>query len=148
MAKSYIKKNLTLKEKFINHLLMQGKKSIAERIMRDAFEIIKTTTKKDPEDVFRKAIENVSPILEVKGCRIGGSNFQIPMEVTPKRKISLAFRWIIQAARSRKGSDMSKNLAQELTDASQNQGAAIKKKEDVHRMAEANKAFAHFAKYI
>ena len=136
-----------IQERFINYIMLDGKKSIARRIMKDTFEIIKKKTSNDPEKVFISAIENVKPRLEVKAKRIGGAVYQIPMEVKPARAVALTFRWIIGAARGKKGSPISQRLANELIDASNKQGAAMKKKEDTHRMAEANKAFAHFARY-
>lgn len=131
--------------KFINLIMQKGKKTIAQKIIYNAFDIIKEKTKKDPISIFDLAIKNVSPVLEVKSRRIGGANYQIPVEVRGDRRMTLAMRWIINAARTRKGKPMREKIAQELTDASQRQGEAIKKKEDVHRMAEANRAFAHFA---
>ena len=131
--------------KFINLLMEKGKKSIAQTIVYNSFEIISQKTKKDPINIFNEAIKNVSPSLEVKSRRIGGANYQIPVEVKGERKITLPMRWIIDASRKRKGKPMEDKLAQELIDASQKQGEAMKKKEDVHRMAEANRAFAHFA---
>jgi len=136
--------NLVL-AKFINLIMQKGKKTIAQKIIYNAFDIIKEKTKKDPISIFDQAIKNVSPILEVKSRRIGGANYQIPVEVRGDRRLTLAMRWIIGAARTRKGKPMQEKIAQELMDASQRQGEAIKKKEDVHRMAEANRAFAHFA---
>ncbi|MBI5037276.1 MAG: 30S ribosomal protein S7 [Candidatus Kerfeldbacteria bacterium] len=131
---------------FINLLLKEGKKLTAQRILYDAFAVIKEKTKKDPVVVFETAIKNVAPILEVKSRRVGGANYQVPVEVKGDRKNGLAFRWIIGAARSRKGKPMFEKLAQELMEASEKQGEAMKKREDVHRMAEANRAFAHFAR--
>jgi len=136
-----------VQERFINYLMLDGKKSTARRAFQDTLEIISKKTSNDPEKVFQSAIENVKPRLEVKAKRIGGAVYQIPMEVKPVRAVALAFRWIIGAARGKKGSPISQRLATELIDASNKQGAAIKKKEDTHRMAEANKAFAHFARY-
>jgi small subunit ribosomal protein S7 len=135
-----------LLEKFVNCLMQQGKKSIARRIMADAFEMIKTRTKDAPMEVFTKALMNVTPLVEVRPKRIAGSVYQVPVEVTPKRQQALSIRWILEAARSRKGIPMAHKLALELLDASTDQGAAIKKKQDVLRMAQANKAFAHLAK--
>lgn len=131
---------------FINKVMKQGKKSIAQKIVYKAFDLIKEQTKKEPLEVFKQAIENASPIVEVKPKRIGGATYQVPMEVRGERRLALAFRWIIDGARGKKGKPMSEKLAQELIDATNNQGIAIKKKTDMHRMAEANKAFAHFAR--
>ncbi len=131
--------------RLISLILQKGKKSIAQSIVYDSLDIIKEQTKKDPLTVFDLALRNVAPVLEVKSKRIGGANYQIPVEVRGERKSALALRWIIGAARSRKGKAMAEKLALELMDAAQKQGEAIKKKEDVHRMAEANRAFAHFA---
>jgi len=130
---------------FINLVMQRGKKSIAQNIVYSAFGIIAEKTKQKPIEVFDLAIRNVSPVLEVKSRRIGGANYQVPIEVKGDRKLTLAMRWIIAAAKSRKGKPMREKLAFELIDASQKQGEAIKKKDDVHRMAEANRAFAHFA---
>ncbi|OGZ35316.1 MAG: 30S ribosomal protein S7 [Candidatus Portnoybacteria bacterium RIFCSPLOWO2_01_FULL_43_11] len=139
------KYNNTLVAKFINHIMKEGKKSTAQRVVYGAFENIEKQIKKDPLEIFDQAVKNASPILEVKSRRIGGAHYQVPREVRGERRIALAFRWIIQAAKSKKGKPMSIKLAAELIEASQNQGAAIKKKQDTHRMAEANRAFAHFA---
>lgn len=136
-----------LQEKFINYIMMGGKKSIARRIFNDTLKIVSKKVGGDPEKVFKTAIENVKPQLEVKAKRIGGAVYQIPMEVKTQRQIALAFRWIIGAARAKKGAVMSEKLANEIIDASKEQGIAIKKKEDTHRMAEANKAFAHLSRY-
>ncbi len=130
---------------FINHIMRCGKKTVAEKIVYGSFDIIKEKVKKGPVDVFEKAIENVSPLLEVRPKRIGGATYQVPKEVKGKRRISLAMRWIISAAKSKKGKPMKEKLAEELINAYNNTGTAIKKKEDAHRMAEANRAFAHFA---
>lgn len=132
--------------RFINYVMRDGKKSIAEKIVRDAFAKIKTATKEEPLKVFERAVENASPVLEVKSRRVGGANYQVPHEVRPERKFILAIRWIIGAARKHKGKPMADKLAEELIAASKNEGAAIKKKLDTHRMAEANRAFAHFAR--
>lgn len=132
--------------RFINYLMKEGKKSVAEKVFYSALENIKKQTKEDPIKVFEKALENASPILEVASRRVGGANYQIPQEVRPDRKFILALRWIIGAARSRKGKPMAVKLADELIAASKNEGSAIKKKQDTHRMAEANRAFAHFAR--
>ncbi len=131
---------------FINKVMEQGKKTIAQKIVYGAFDIIKTKTKKEPLEVFREAIENASPLLEVKSKRVGGATYQVPMEVRGERRLALAIRWILLGARSKKGKPMAEKLSQELIDASKNEGSALKKKNDTHRMAEANKAFAHFAR--
>jgi small subunit ribosomal protein S7 len=132
--------------RFINYIMKDGKKSVAEKVVYDAFKNIKEITKEDPIITFQKAIENASPILEVASKRVGGANYQVPREVRPERQFILALRWIIGAARSKKGKPMAQKLADELIAASKNEGAAIKKKQDTHRMAEANRAFAHFSK--
>lgn len=131
--------------KFINHVMRQGKKELARKIVYQAFEIVKEKTKKDPLEVFDLALKNVGPLLEVRPRRVGGATYQVPREVKGDRRLTLAMRWIIQAARARKGKPMRIKLAEELIEASENRGAAVKKKEDTHRMAEANRAFAHFA---
>jgi len=131
---------------FINKVMERGKKTIAQKIVYGAFDIIREKTKKEPLEVFRLAIENASPLLEVKAKRIGGATYQVPIEVRGERKLALAIRWILLGARSKKGKPMAERLSQELIDASNNEGLALKKKNDTHRMAEANKAFAHFAR--
>lgn len=131
--------------KFINTLMFGGKKTVAEQIVYKSLEIIRQKTKENPLDVFDRALKNVTPVLEVKSRRIGGANYQVPIEVRGSRKYALAFRWLIDAAREKKGKPMREKLAEELIEAASNQGAAVKKKENVHRMAEANRAFAHFA---
>jgi len=131
--------------KLTNHLMKGGKRTTSQAVLYAALEIIKSKAKQDPLDVLEKAIKNVSPQLEVKSRRIGGAHYQIPLEVRGERKTTLAFRWIIGAARAKKGKPMSQKLANELMDAANKQGEAYKKMEDVHRMAEANRAFAHFA---
>lgn len=131
--------------KFINHVMKKGKKTIARKIVHRAFDIIKEKTKKDPLEVFERALENATPLLEVKSKRVGGATYQVPREVKKERGLTLAMRWIIMAAKSKKGKAMSEKLAEELISASQGEGAAIKKKRDTHQMAEANRAFAHFA---
>lgn len=136
-----------LQEKFINYLMLDGKKSTARRIFNDTLKLVSKKEVGDPEKIFKSAIENVKPRLEVKAKRIGGAVYQIPIEVKPHRQIALAFRWILAAARGKKGATMAQKLANEFTDASKVQGIAMKKKEDTHRMAEANKAFAHLARY-
>ena len=133
--------------KFINYLMQRGKKSLAQRILYKALDSIKEQTKKDPLEIFNEALRNATPIVEVRGRRVGGANFQIPTPVTPARSYALACRWIINAAESRKGKPMTEKLVEEILNASKGEGAAVKKKEDVHRMAEANKAFAHFARF-
>jgi small subunit ribosomal protein S7 len=131
--------------RFINYLMQDGKKMVAQKCLYDSFDIIKKQTKQEPLEIFEKAIENVSPLVEVATRRIGGANYQVPREVRKERKFMLAARWIIQASRSKKGKRTAEKLAEEMLAASKNEGAAIKKKQDTHRMAEANRAFAHFA---
>ncbi len=132
-------------EKFINQVMERGKKTIARKIVYGAFDLIKTQSKKDPLEVFKKAIENSSPMVQVRSRRVGGATYQVPQEVKPKKQASLAMKWILGAAKSKKGKPMKVKLADELLAASKNEGSAVKKKEDMHRMAEANRAFAHFA---
>ena len=132
-------------EKFTNYLLWEGKKSIAQKIVYKTFEEIKNKTKSDPVAIFQKAIENVSPWIQVRSKRVGGATYQVPKEIPTEKRISLAMRWIIQAARTKKGKNIASRLSEELILASKNEGTAIKKREDTHRMAEANRAFAHFA---
>ena len=129
---------------FVNGVMLDGKKSVAEKIVFGAFEIISERTKDDPIKVFEKAVSNTRPRLEVRARRVGGSNYQVPVEVRPMRCTALAMRWLIDAARGRGEKSMSLRLANELLDASQKKGSAVKKREDTHRMAEANKAFAHY----
>lgn len=131
--------------KFINQVMKRGKKQIAQKIVYQALDIIKEKTKKEPLEIFERALENVGPLLEVKPRRIGGATYQVPREVRGERRLALAVRWIIKAAKSRRGKPMKEKLAEELIEASENRGVAIKKKEDTHRMAEANRAFAHFS---
>ncbi|MBU1177229.1 MAG: 30S ribosomal protein S7 [Patescibacteria group bacterium] len=132
--------------KFINHLMKGGKKSVAQNILYKSFDIIKKTIKdKEPLDIFDEAIKNTSPFVEVKSRRIGGAHYQVPREVKGERKVTLAMRWIINASRGKKGKSMSQRLAEELLEAYKNEGIAIRKKQDMHRIAEANKAFAHFS---
>jgi small subunit ribosomal protein S7 len=130
--------------KFINVLMVRGKKSVAERIFYGALDVVGERSKQDPLTVFKRALENVKPVLEVKSRRVGGSTYQVPVEVRPERRQALSTRWIIQAARSRSERTMQLRLAAELLDAANNTGLSIKKKEDTHKMAEANKAFAHY----
>lgn len=132
--------------KFINYIMQNGKKTVAQKIVYGAFDVIKEETKKDPLEVFETAMKNASPLVEVRSKRIGGSNYQIPVEVRDVRRFLLASRWIIDAAQSKKGKPMHKKLAEELMLAANGEGTAVKKREDVHKMAESNKAFAHFAR--
>jgi len=132
-------------EKFTNYLMWKGKKSLARKIVYKTLEEIKNKTKQDPIAIFEKAIENVSPWVHVRSRRVGGATYQVPKEIPPEKRPGIAMRWIIQAARAKKGKNMIKRLSEELILASKNEGAAIKKREDTHKMAEANKAFAHFA---
>ncbi|MDD4332743.1 MAG: 30S ribosomal protein S7 [Patescibacteria group bacterium] len=132
--------------KFINYIMRGGKKSIAEKVVFGAFEIVKKETKQDPRHVFNKAIKKIAPLVEVRGKRVGGANYQVPMQVRGERRFNLACRWIIEASTARKGKPMSEKLAAEILDAIKGEGAAVKKREAVHRMAEANKAFAHFSR--
>src|SRR3990167_6684982 len=133
-------------EKFINSVMWDGKKSTARNVVYDAFDIIKEKTKaENPVEVFETAIRNVGPAMEVRSRRVGGANYQVPREVRPERKNALAFRWILLAARNKKGKPMAQKLADELIAAAKGEGAAVKKREDTIRMAESNKAFAHFA---
>lgn len=132
--------------KLINYVMLDGKKTTAQRIVYDALDIISEKTKTDAVEVFERALKNVSPSIEVKSRRVGGANYQIPMPVRGDRRITLAYRWMLASARSKKGRPMAQRLADELIAASNNEGDAIKKKQDVQRMAEANRAFAHFAR--
>ncbi len=136
-----------LQEKFINCMMKGGKKSVSRKIFTDAMQILRDKGKNDPLDIFVKALDNVKPNMEVRARRVGGSVYQIPVEVTPKRQNALAIRWVVGACRTRKGKGMAEKLAQEFIDASNETGTAFKKREDIHRMAAANKAFAHFARY-
>jgi small subunit ribosomal protein S7 len=129
---------------FMNKIMLDGKKATAEHIVYGAFDVIERRTGDDPLNVFRRAIENVMPVVEVKSRRVGGSTYQVPIEVRNDRRLALSMRWIIGYARSRKGRPMHERLANELIEASHNRGNAVKKKEDTHRMAEANKAFSHY----
>jgi small subunit ribosomal protein S7 len=138
------KHNSVLVAKFVRNLMKKGKKSIAQAILYESFDIIKEKTKKDPLPIFQKAVDNVRPMVEVKSRRVGGSTYQVPTEVRASRRQALSIRWIIQFAGERGEKTMAAKLAGELIDASNSRGAAIKKKEDTHRMAEANKAFAHY----
>ncbi len=132
--------------KLINYVMERGKKTVAQNIVYDCFDVIKENTKQDPRHVFNKALKQVSPLLEIRGRRVGGANYQIPFQVRGERRFALGCHWIIDAARGRKGKPMAEKLAAEIMDASRGEGAAVKKRAEVHRMAEANKAFAHFAR--
>ncbi len=132
--------------RFINYLMEGGKKSVAEKILYSTFKNIEKETKQEPLSVFEKAIENTSPLIEVFSRRVGGANYQVPREVRPERRFFLACRWIIESAKARKGKPMASKLTEELILASKNEGSAIKKKENIRRMAEANRSFAHFAR--
>lgn len=130
--------------KLVNHIMKDGKKGTAQNIIYDAFDIVKEKTGEETMVVFEKAMNNIKPALEVKSRRVGGANYQVPVEVKPDRAQALAFRWLAQYARLRNGHSMAENLANEIIDASNGTGASVKKKEDTHKMAEANKAFAHY----
>jgi small subunit ribosomal protein S7 len=130
--------------KFINVVMRHGKKAVAERIVYGALDTISGRGKSDPVDIFTQAMDNVRPMVEVKSRRVGGATYQVPVEVRAKRQLALAMRWVVDAARTRGGKSMGVRLADELLDASEKRGAAVKKREDVHRMAEANKAFSHY----
>ncbi len=141
-----LKFNSVRVEKFINSVMWDGKKSTARKVVYDAFDLIKEKAKvEDPVETFETAIRNVGPQMEIRSRRVGGANYQVPREVRPERKQALAYRWILTAARARKGMPMHERLALELIAAANNEGPAVKKREDTHRMAESNKAFAHFA---
>ena len=130
--------------KFMNVLMTRGKKSVAERIVYGALELIKTKSGKDPVEVFTQAVQNVKPVVEVKSRRVGGANYQVPVEVRPVRRVALAMRWLREAAQKRSEKSMDLRLANELMEAAEGRGSAMKKRDEVHRMAEANKAFAHY----
>jgi small subunit ribosomal protein S7 len=136
--------NSTLVEKFVNSMMWDGKKNTAQQLFYDAMDKIRERSGDDPLKLFKKAVENVKPVLEVKTRRVGGANYQVPVEVAQNRRVSLALRWIIGQARNRPEKGMAEKLANELNDAANMRGGAVKKKDDVHRMAEANKAFAHY----
>lgn len=138
------KYNSVVVSKFVNRMMLQGKKSIAIRIVHDALGAIAQKVEKEPLEVFLKALDNVKPMVEVKSRRVGGATYQVPIEIREDRREALAMRWVINAARSRSGHEMSERLSAELLDAFNNTGTAFKKKEDTHKMAEANKAFAHY----
>jgi len=130
--------------RFINKLMVQGKKGLAQRIFYDAMDIVKKKTGKDPVEVFEQAVKNIMPVLEVKPRRVGGATYQVPVEVRPERRMSLAMRWLLSFARGRAERSMQERLAAEVIEAAANTGGAVKKREETHRMAEANKAFAHY----
>lgn len=136
--------NSKIVTRFVNKVMLDGKKSVAENIVYDAFDIIRAKTGKDPLEVFETAMKNVMPVLEVRARRVGGANYQVPIEVRADRRLSLAIRWLVNYSRLRGEKTMRERLAAELIDASNNTGSTIKKKEDTHKMAEANKAFAHY----
>lgn len=136
--------NSTLLAKFVNSLMKDGKKSTAQRITYGAFDVIQKKSGEDPLKVFKKGLDNIKPALEVKSRRVGGATYQVPVEISPRRQLSLALRWLIDYADSRGEKTMKDKLAGEILDAASNRGNAVKKKEDTHRMAEANKAFAHY----
>lgn len=136
--------NSKMVTKLINTIMQDGKKGTAQRLLYDAFDIIKEKTKKDPMEVYSQAFENIKPALEIRSRRVGGSNYQVPMEVRDERSQALALRWLVQYAKNRNGRGMAEKLAAEIMDASNNTGGACKKREDTHKMAEANKAFAHY----
>lgn len=130
--------------KLVNSIMLDGKKGVAQKICYSAFDIVKGRTSQDPLEVFNKALENVMPMLEVKARRVGGSNYQVPIEVRPERRLTLGLRWLVASARKRSERTMRERLANEIYDAFNNTGGAFKKKEDMHRMADANRAFAHY----
>ena len=135
--------NITL-AKFMNHLMISGKKSVAEKIVYGALDMVEERTKKDPLEAFDAALENIAPHVEVKSRRVGGATYQVPVEVRPSRRIALAMCWLVEFSRNRSEKSMAQRLAGEIADAAEGRGNAVKKREDVHRMAEANKAFSHF----
>lgn len=135
--------NVTL-AKFMNHVMISGKKSVAERIVYGAMEVVQTKMNRDPLEVFEEALDNIAPLVEVKSRRVGGATYQVPVEVRASRRNALAMRWLVEYSRKRGEKSMPQRLAGELMDAAQGKGAAVKKREDVHRMAEANKAFSHY----
>lgn len=130
--------------KFMNHVMISGKKSVAERIVYGALDIVREKLSTDPVDAFKEALENIAPAVEVKARRVGGATYQVPVEVRPSRRMALAMRWLVEYSRKRGEKSMPQRLAGEIVDASQGRGSAVKKREDVHRMAEANKAFSHY----
>ena len=130
--------------KFINKVMKSGKKSVAQRVVYQAFEIVQDEAKRDPLEIFRQAMKNATPLIEVRPRRVGGATYQVPTELRPRRSQAMAIEWLIQGARSRKGVAMRRGLASELTEASRGEGSAVRRKEELHRMAEANRAFVHF----
>jgi small subunit ribosomal protein S7 len=139
-----VRYNSVLVTRFINRMMKGGKKSVAARVMYDAMDLIETRSKRNPLDTFEKAVQNAMPVIEVKPRRVGGSTYQIPVEVSGYRRMTLAIRWLLGSARARPGKSMAEKLASELMDAAQGVGPTIKRKEDTHRMAEANRAFSHY----
>jgi small subunit ribosomal protein S7 len=136
--------NSKLVTRLINRIMIDGKRGVAQKILYDAFNVIKDRTGKEPMEVFEAAIKNIMPVLEVKARRVGGANYQVPVEVKPERRMSLGLRWLVNYSRLRGEKTMEDRLASEIIDASNNTGASVKKREDTHKMAEANKAFAHY----
>ena len=136
--------NSTRLAKFINHVMESGKKAVAERIVYGALDIVAEKSKEEPVEMFEKALENIQPMVEVKSRRVGGATYQVPVEVRPSRQHALAMRWLVEFSRKRGEKSMAQRLAGEILDAADSKGSAVKKREDVHRMAEANKAFSHF----
>jgi len=132
--------------KFINYIMKDGKKTTAQKVVYDSFEIIKKDTKQDPRHVFNKALKKISPLLEVRGKRVGGANYQVPFQVRGERRFTLGCRWLIEASKAKKGKSMAERLADEIIQASNGEGAAVRKRETVHKMAESNRAFAHFSR--
>ncbi|BAJ63034.1 30S ribosomal protein S7 [Anaerolinea thermophila] len=139
-----VRYNSVLVQEFINRVMRRGKKSLAARLVYDAFDMVQEKTGRPAVDIFEQAIKNVGPIMEVRPRRVGGATYQVPLEVPARRRMTLAMRWIIQAAKARTGKSFSEKLAAELLDANNNQGAAVRKREETHKMAEANRAFSHF----
>lgn len=139
-----VRYNSALVAEFISRVMERGKRSVASRIVYDAFDVIRERTGQEPLEVFEQAVRNASPILEVKPRRVGGATYQVPVEVAPERRTTLALRWMLQAAQTRGGNSMAQRLASELLDAFNSQGTAVRRKEEAHRMAEANRAFAHY----
>lgn len=136
--------NSKLVTRLINRIMVDGKRGVAQRILYDAFDIVRERTGSDPMEVFEQALKNIMPVLEVKARRVGGANYQVPIEVKPERRVSLGLRWLVNYSRLRSEKTMQERLANEIIDASNNTGASVKKREDTHKMAEANKAFAHY----